>query len=80
MCEECQRLEGEVVKLEREYEHVERYPEAGGEMLDFVEQDLSDAQGDLKAHTDSCEDALDDWEYHKAAAAAGQITLLGGGA
>ena len=80
MCEECQRLEGEVVKLEREYEHAERQPEADGELLDAVGEDLTEARRDLKAHTDSCEDALDDWEYHKAAAAAGQITLLGGGA
>ncbi len=80
MCEECARLRGAVVKLWREYEYAERYPDDDDDLLGGVDRDLREAWGDLKAHTDSCPDCEDPWAEHQAAAAAGQTDLLGGGA
>lgn len=71
MCEECDRLKGEVNDVRGERDSAEY-------ALIAAEDELLEALGELKEHQESC-GAIepDDWAYHQAATAAGQMELIG---
>ena len=83
MCDKCKRLKEEVASAEIEVnETAEELMEAEAAQVmaegddSDARKSLSEAQAELKTHQDSCADAADDWEYHQAAEAAGQISIL----